>query len=418
MPKVITVFQDYKKSLKDYSDHFDDLLSFKDIVGSQNCILEANGDFRISKYVGCLVKNNTCLQILPKIYSDSAIVDEDQEIGGSLSFVFRMLHWSGFMQFKELADIQIQENDNSLLEIIIRLFIDRFIFLHRRNVLREYISEEEELLFVKGKILFPISISTGIKRSGHLMVRFDELSINNNINRIIKSTIQQLLLISNDSENKKLLRLGLAYLDEVDFILLNNDLLNSIIFTRLNEEYRPLIELVKMLFQNRQSGINYGERRTISFIVPLNLLFEYFFKTILESIYESPDVVDYQTPKYIARDSNNVPRFQIKPDFVIRRGLNVVTILDTKFKNSFNKYGEIEVSSDDLYQMCTYAVSYGCKNIFLVYPLFVGQQKQQHIEQYKISFLNEEIHLTTIHVDLTVDNFDVIVDEVKSSLTN
>lgn len=414
--EIITVFQDYKTSLKGYEEHFDNILSFKEILGSQNCILEVNGDIRISKYIGTLVRGNTCLQVVPKIYATGVNVPKIDEFKKSLDFVYRLLYWSGFLGFKSIENSFVSENDNNLIEIIIRIFIDQFLKLHKRNIYREYVSHEEDMLFVKGKILFNQSIMKQVQKSGNLVVLYDDLSINNIINRIIKTTIQKLLFITSNSENKKLLRLGLGYLDEVELISLHMELFDRIIFNRMNKEYEPLINLAKILFYKKQPGISAGKSQTISFVVPLNLLFENFFLTVLKSVYSNSHKVLFQKGQYLAKDISGTNRFQIKPDFVIINGNNTETILDTKFKNPYDKDGNISISSSDIYQMCTYALSFQCQKIYLVYPLFVGQQRKKVLEQYIIKRDNIEILLTIIQIDITKENLKEIISETRKSL--
>ena len=65
-------------------------------------------------------------------------------------------------------------------------------------------------------------------------------------------------------------------LDEVELISLHMELFDRIIFNRMNKEYEPLINLAKILFYKKQPGISAGKSQTISFVVPLNLLFENF----------------------------------------------------------------------------------------------------------------------------------------------
>ncbi|MBU3917459.1 McrC family protein [bacterium] len=413
MREVITVFQDYKTSLTGYEKHFENILSFKEIVGSQNCILEANGDFRMSHYVGCLIKGNTCLQVLPKIYSNNIDVKDKNEIKESLEFIYRLLLWSDFLKVKGLDESSIEENDDSLIEIIIRIFVNRFLSLHQKNVYREYISQDVDQLYVRGKILFVPSVLKQVQKPGYLRVQCDEFSINNLINRIIKTTIQQLLFVTSNSENKKLLRLGLSYLDEVDLIHLHKEVFGTVVFNRMNEDYQPLIELSEMLFQNLSSGLNQGNRNTVAFIVPLNILFEKFFHSVLQSIYPSPERVVYQSTKYLATNSSGNKNFYIQPDFVIFDKSEIKHILDTKFKNPYIENNKLKITATDLYQVCTYAMRYNCLSIYLVYPLFKGQDKRSIIEQYSIPNDQKTITLSIIQIDITEINFDNIVQAVK-----
>jgi 5-methylcytosine-specific restriction enzyme subunit McrC len=154
---IITIFQDYKTNIKEYKEYFEDIILIKDVIGRQNCILEVNGDISIKNYIGTFSTNRISLQVLPKIYGFK-IIDNSNEIKESLDFVYRLLIWSNYFSFKTMKATRSIDSDNSLLDIIINIFINEFLSLHRKNVYREYIDIEKEELFLKGKVLFQKSI--------------------------------------------------------------------------------------------------------------------------------------------------------------------------------------------------------------------------------------------------------------------
>lgn len=67
-------------------------------------------------------------------------------------------------------------------------------------------------------------------------------------------------------------------------------------------------------------------------------------------------------------------RFRTKPDIIIRRGSEVLAIIDTKWKclrdvGDDKKHG---VSQADIYQLMAYAQLYSCSRLLLLYPHHAG----------------------------------------------
>ena len=249
--ETITVFQDYLNVLPDYEKHLQNLYALRDIIGRNNFSLQSDGTFQLMHYVGFFQKGNTRLQILPKIFSKTDVsVSTQNELTTSLDFLYRLLHWSGFLNHKKLAPQLQSSSSTDLLEIFIGIFITEFIELFSRKINRNYIQQEENQQFVKGKILFSETIRRNpLLRHLHY-VRFDEYTINNPLNQIFKALILELLTKTNSSVNKRKLVTGLTYLQEVDLINLSGALFEKIRFDRLNTDFEPLFNLAKLFFHN------------------------------------------------------------------------------------------------------------------------------------------------------------------------
>ena len=67
-----------------------------------------------------------------------------------------------------------------------------------------------------------------------------------------------------------------------------------------------------------------------------------------------------------------VPRFQLRPDIVLSRGGEVLTVLDTKYKRA-------TPTSGDMQQMITYATFHRVRDVHLVYAEPLGQDRAQQL---------------------------------------
>ncbi len=415
--KLLTIFQDHKVNIKEYSDYFNDILSIKKIIGDQNCIIEVNGDILIKNYIGCFSTKRISIQVIPKIY-DEELLNSPNEIKKSLNLVYKLLEWSDYFSFVKFNASRIISNTDSFLEIIISLFIDEFLIIHGRNNYREYRDIESEEIFLKGKILFNKSNDYNPTKSLRKFIQYDELSINNLINRIIKTTIFKLIGFTRKEYNIKKLRLGLLYLEEVDFINLNSGLFKKIYFNNINREYKPIIQFAEMFFSSHQFELKAGTNETLAFSIQLNLLFENFVLKVLQNIYVGKYEVAYQKKRYLAEDNLNNPKFQVKPDFmIVDTSKNTIMILDTKFKNPYPKTDKIGIKSSDIYQMCAYSICFNCNSIVLIYPVFKGCEKLENT-CFNINIESKKLKINIVQIDLFVDDFDSICKNFKNQLEN
>ena len=71
----------------------------------------------------------------------------------------------------------------------------------KQGLYREYVQQQDTLPLIKGKVDINGTIRARIQRKQLVSCEFDELSEDNNLNRILKSTLE--ILISNESVKAK-----------------------------------------------------------------------------------------------------------------------------------------------------------------------------------------------------------------------
>lgn len=416
--EVITIFEDYPKEIPGYEKHLQNLYALRDIIGTNCFSLQSDGTFQVMHYVGFFQRGNTRLQILPKLYAKTDLLSyTDGEIKCSLDFIYRLLYWSGYVNHKKLSPQLQSSSESDLLEIFIGLFINEFDDLFRRKIFRTYEQQEENQQFIKGKILFSETVRRNPILKHLHFVRFDEYTINNPLNQIFKSLILQLLSKTNSSNNKKKLVTGLTYLQDVDLINLNPNAFRKIKFDRLNTEFEPLFNLAKLFFHNLQPGLSEGKEKTFSFLLPIHLLFENFVAKILQSFSDAELKFNYHKPQLPLALHHGAEVFWLEPDFTITCRDDVISILDTKYKFPFDKEGNVSISKGDLYQLSAYALRYSCKNLFLIYPKFLGSYNEQSLlAEYQIQSAFGIITLRVIQIDIMENDLTKIMEVIRQEV--
>lgn len=422
MSELITLFEDRKVKLELTPEQKQDIIALKGSVwGQQHLSLQIDGTLLMQHYVGFIARNNTRIQILPKLYNEyESTINLEDEINEAAHLIYKLLAYSGYIDVKEIPDPQkIAEYNNDILEIFITIFINRFLKLFNSDVYRKYELVEENMQFIKGKILFQESIKKNAFSKHMHYVEYEEFTINTTLNKIFKTVILRLINKTKSKENIKKLKLALVYLEDVDTIRLSSVLFDSIKFNRLNLKYEPLFKLAKLFYHSSQPGFKEGDENTFTFLVPLNELFEYFIYKVLKekdfNIVGQSFRVEYQKPQEYLASYNNKGVFTLKPDITIMGGNKASIILDAKYKNPLFQ-NEVSISQADVYQMLAYGVHYGCNIIFLVYPVFKGNKKDKDLAEYSITIESGTIRIKVVQVDIMDRDIRKIQENLSSSV--
>jgi 5-methylcytosine-specific restriction enzyme subunit McrC len=415
--KTITVFEDRYSQQSFTEEQRSELLSLESIWGRQNLNLRADDRLILRRYVGFLSTPSLQIQILPKIFEDvDSLENVEEEKQQSVRMLFRLLQSSGFLSVKDIPDPQqISEMDGDLLEIYIHLFVKKFLDLYHRQIHRQYEEQEENMVIVKGSIMFQQQLlQNGSFKHKHY-VRYQEFTDDNLLNQIFKTTMVSLRTVTKNEANKKKLNLAIILLEDIKIVRLTESLFKQVRFNRLNESYQPVFQLAKLFYHNRQPGVHSGDERTFTFLIPLNQLFEFsIFQWLKEALDQDGLSVLYQKPQRYLDDLNKV--FTLKPDITVWNGDSIQMIVDAKYKNPVEN-SEVHLSESDVYQMLAYAVRYECNRLCLVYPNFRGNKEWRNpLVTYQIKSGAELIHITAIHVDISAEDLSQAKEELLRTI--
>lgn len=137
----------------------------------------------------------------------------------------------------------------------------------KQGLYREYISHQEELTVMRGKINMPGTIKNKLLHKQVLTCDFDELSENNTLNQILKTTV--MLLLRNGKVKAKYkddLKKKMLYFSNVDSIEPTEIKWSSIRFQRNNQTYRMLVSICQLLIEGMLITTDAGNYRLASFV--------------------------------------------------------------------------------------------------------------------------------------------------------
>ena len=127
------------------SEYRDLCLYLKKNIGDKSIVYDYN-KIKFINYVGIIKVSNLIIEILPKI-SLSNSINKDREM---LIFMLSKCNKLS-VDIKELLNTNII--NNSLLDILAKVFSKKLLSELQKGVYREYVSKEEALSMIKGKIL-------------------------------------------------------------------------------------------------------------------------------------------------------------------------------------------------------------------------------------------------------------------------
>lgn len=249
---------------------------------------------------------------------------------------------------------------HSLDDLFARVLINGTDYLVRHGFDRDYILEREETPKLRGRIEVGASMQRQTWRQGRMVCEFDEFSYNILHNRILRTTIEQLVRCNQlDGELAEQLRLKLQVMGEIESIPVTKQLFRRVRIHRNNKQYRFLMNVCELIHDSLLPTENQGESRFQNFLreeKAMAALFEKFVK----NFYEQHSPFDVSAPHlHWSQDGPSeslalVPRMET--DVVLDSPERQI-VLDCKFyKEAFKGKGEANprFNSNHLYQITAY----------------------------------------------------------------
>lgn len=276
-----------------------------------------------------------------------------QNIFYMLSYAFRVLKEDYYKNF----GAEPFEHINDLMLAILTKGMNRQI---KRGIFKNYRVLKEESPNFKGKLLIQDSIKLRIRNKKKLSMEMDELSPNNYLNQLIKSTIT-LLTQQKDirSELKKEAQKTLFNLTEVDSLDLKRIKRSHIQINKHHQDYHMLISICMMVIDRLLMAGNSSSQKLKDFTDDQTLprLFEKFVFEYYRYHYPNINVSAAQVPWDVTEGSLSLLP-AMKTDITLKHKGHTL-IIDTKFYQkslSQSQYNEerYTLHSNNLYQIFSY----------------------------------------------------------------
>ncbi len=303
-------------------------------------------------FVGVIqTKDGTTIEILPKVQEVS-----DEE---SKNILIKMLKTLRKSPFKNFNMAHLKSSQMPLLEIFISMFLEELTKLVQKGIKSDYIAKEENLTFLKGKLLMGGQIKHNTIHKERFFVQYEEFSADRVENRLIKTTLAYLYEKSKSNKNQQRIREFLFVFDEIEIShTIKTDFSKVKLNRQMNDYERVLLWCKTFLLENSFSPYK-GHDIAFALLFDMNVLFESYVGHYLRK--KGFDVSVQDRGKYLVESHS---KFALRPDIVIRGNDNII-IADTKWKIIKD---EKDISQADMYQLFAYGKKYGNNQLYLIYP--------------------------------------------------
>ena len=378
------------KSVKVDQKVYDEIEVFaKTDYGKDVFSFSANGKYLQAKsYVGTIqTKSGYSIEILPKIYNGKDNEDNSKEIFLEL---LRMLY--KLPNFKHIEKAKFQNENMPLLEIFISMFLDEVAMILKKGIKSDYIENQDNLYFLKGKFLINEQIKRNYIHKERFYVEYDEYTPNRAENKLIKSTLRYLLDLSSSYDNIRLLRMYQEHMYCVDYSLsYDADFRSCKTNIRGMEHYRNALIWAKVFLGKESFSSFSGETIAFAILYPMEKLFENYVEHKLNEKY-----INYQVDAQNGEEDFVKDLFGVRPDYIIRDVEEIKIVADAKWK-IIEK--ESDLSQSDFYQLFAYKhifehMDKELESLELYYP------KSEYLQD-KLSYeYFDETIITVISVDM------------------
>ncbi|MSQ14215.1 MAG: hypothetical protein EXR47_08915 [Dehalococcoidia bacterium] len=331
----------------------DQVLGLRSVAPSVAITLSPSGldlyDLRPGAIVGGIQVGALSIQIRPKLNMRRVLF--------LVSYVLDRAQW-------QKTPFEFDE-EKTLLEALVPGFAFHFWRAVNQGLLFAYRVEEQEQNTVRGRIRFEDQTRRHFGLLLPVAVRYDDFTVDNTENRLLRAAVNCLGRMPIRSANiRRKLRAIEAALNSVSLLEYSPKNLPEITYTRLNEHYRPALELAKLVLKSSSFELSHGTVRSQSFLVDMNQVFEDFVILALRDVLRLTPGEFPQNCRGHGLWLDEARTIKLEPDLSWWGGGVCRFVGDVKYK-------AIDVSgvhNDDIYQLLAYTIASSLPQGLLIYP--------------------------------------------------
>jgi len=252
------------------------------------------------------------------------------------------------------------ERDLQLLPAMVSLFARTAETALARGLYHSYREQHDRLIALRGRP----DVARLFTRPGLALpvpCRFTEFTADLVENSYLKAAVSRSLRVAGvQPADRRRLMQHLVTLEDVAEVGHYADDFDMVVFTRLNEHYRPALRLARLVIENLTLRDTLGAVEASSFMVDMNDLFERFVTERLRHALRGRLDVKDQQPGHLDEGRS----VAIRPDLVFHSGESTSLVADIKYKLTDESAGG---TTADLYQLLAYTTALNLPEGLLIY---------------------------------------------------
>ncbi len=326
---------------------------------------------QVQSSVGVLqTPSGTQIEILPKIFSGHGQELDQRSVRDIL---VRMLGYLKNSPFKQNDHALMADASIPLIEVFIGYFLDQVNKLVKRGIRSDYVSTQNNIGFMKGKLLVANQVRQNLINQHKFYVEYDEYQVNRPENRLIRSALVKISNIITHSKNHRLCRELIFAFDEVSLSGNIKTDLSQCSHDRSMAYYEHVLSWCRIILLDQSPLGSNGDTRSISLLFPMERIFEDYVAARMRKLFSTWEIKT-QARDYHLMQQNGELYYLLKPDLVLTQGATRV-VADTKWKllgQDSRKPISKSIGQGDLYQMFAYGKKYlhdqEEKEVYLIFP--------------------------------------------------
>jgi 5-methylcytosine-specific restriction enzyme subunit McrC len=325
-----------------------------------------DGGLRVScrAWIGVIALERAELHVVPKL------------AGGNLGVLQMIDYASGLGALDRIGGTrQLEASGASLVDLICLLLVEESEAVLRRGLLRDYVTREDILATLRGRLLVEAQVRRRHGRVDLLECRFDEHESDVLENQLLLTALTMARRVTAvDRVRASAARLASAFTEVCrPMSTTSGDAARRLVYHRRNAHYRTAHTWALLLLERLGFDDLYarGSTRSIAFLLDMNQLFERFATKLLAEHLRPAGwqvLSQHPTRSIILDEDHHTSYATIRPDAVLITPSGRRVPIDAKYK----RYDERRVNIEDVYQAFLYAFAYAAPtrppSSFLVYP--------------------------------------------------
>ena len=274
-----------------------------------------------------------------------------------------------------------------------------------RGLLHGYRTEGEALYTVRGRIRFDEQLRRRFGVPLPVEVRFDEFTDDVLANRLVKAAAYRLSQARLRSiPARRNLGWLAAMLEEVSLVDFPPQDVPSVRYDRLNEHYRGVVELSRLILRHGEFETGRGAVRASGFLMDMNVVFQEFVTEALrDELQVSPSVFGEKAIESLDYGG----RIHLRPDLTWWDGSVCVFVGDAKYK----KITHASVPNADLYQLLAYATALDLPGGLLIYA-----QGEAEPREYRVRNGGKRLEVAALDISGTLDDALIRIKELAGKV--
>lgn len=343
-------------------------------------------------FVGIIQIGKTRIEILPKLYDpekDTYIntlseTEKKRIYKIARKNLFSLLSISGLIPYYK-SKISQYGKEKDFYEFLVSLFLTDLERIMGPSFHHEYVHLSDELPHIKGKMNIRNQMMKLPSELHTFSCSFDEFSIDNPINRLIKAALLKIQNISRNEDNKKRAFNFYTLMYEIKDEVISPSYISKLHFTRLNENLKGIVEFSFLILFGSTYSAEEGTQEYYALIFDMNLVFEKYVTKLLRNTLQEY-TFDYQHDLHLASDFHQISQYsrnskRVTPDIIVKRNGTPIAIIDTKYKPDLaNGY----IKNADFYQMMAYSVANESDKALLLYPNIRREDELKEREHFVV----------------------------------